>query len=171
MSSALVRLAPLLEGAAESPLKRWWLDRALGRIIPFNQGHRLSIRTVNREQVSILLPFRRANRNHLGSLHACALATAAEYAAGLLLLRNLAGIECRIIMRELRMSYERQGRGDAVAECRASGVELSGARHRIAGGEVVEITLRSELRDGAGEVLCRGETSWQIRGKNIEVSQ
>ena len=61
-----------------------WLFR---RVIPFNAPHGLRIAAVatgpDGTAVAVVLPWRRRNRNHIGTVHACALATAAEFATGL----------------------------------------------------------------------------------------
>jgi hypothetical protein len=61
-----------------------WVFR---RVIPFNAPHGIRIASVTNgpdsTAVEVLLPWRRRNRNHIDTVHACALATAAEFATGL----------------------------------------------------------------------------------------
>ena len=74
------------------------LDRLMRVALPFNRPHRISVSGVSQEEVLVTLPERRSNRNHLGGMHACAIATALEISSGASILIELRMRDYRIIM-------------------------------------------------------------------------
>ena len=93
-------LLGIFSRAKHSSFFLFLLNLILGYSIPFNKPHRIRVTAVHDNGVSVRLPYRRKNRNHLKGIHACALATAAEYASGLSLLLVF-GTEYRLIMKNL----------------------------------------------------------------------
>ena len=57
-------------------------SRLMQEVVPFNRPHRIRVVDLSAEQCKVSLPWRRRNLNHVGTMHACALATAAEYYKG-----------------------------------------------------------------------------------------
>jgi acyl-coenzyme A thioesterase PaaI-like protein len=65
------------------------LDKVLTLGIPFNAPHGFTIKEISSDQVRVSLPNRKLNHNHIGGIHACAMATVGEYCAGCCLWRKL----------------------------------------------------------------------------------
>lgn len=132
-------------------------------VIPFNRPHRLRVQRLSEEECVVVLPRRRRNLNHLGTLHACALATAAEYASGLTVLSVLGTGGVRLIMSNLNMTYVRR----AESECKAHAVmgeetrtELQSALRQDGRASLV---LRSRVVDSDGEVVANAEITWHVK--------
>src|SRR5688572_29492751 len=89
--------------AKRSSFFRWLLNLLLGYAIPFNKPHRIRITAIHDDGVSVRLPYRRRNLNHLKGIHACALATTAEYTSGIALLTAI-GTDYRLIMKNLSVT-------------------------------------------------------------------
>src|SRR5690606_15410175 len=85
----------------DSTLARSALSKLLLYIIPFNRPHKFKIENLTETEAHVLLPFIRSNKNHLGTVHACSMATIGEYAAGLVLIKNFSIAENRLIMKKL----------------------------------------------------------------------
>src|SRR5690606_28500890 len=97
------RLRPLPGGT-------WLFSRAFGRQVPYSGSVRPHVRVLEPGHAEIEIPDRRANRQHLGSIHAIALLNAAEQASGLALLTALPdGI--RGIVTHISMQYFKKARG------------------------------------------------------------
>lgn len=157
-------LLALFRKARHSAVYRWLLNRLLWRIIPFNRPHRFRITRVGDDEIEIHMPYRRRNFNHLRGLHACGLATVAEYATGLLLISNLDPTRYRIIMKSLAMEYHFQGRMEGV-------VRFSLTREWIAEHvtgpleerESIVIEPEVGVYDVDGNHLATGRFAWQIK--------
>jgi acyl-coenzyme A thioesterase PaaI-like protein len=154
----------LLAEAETSAFKLRLLNWMLPFVVPFNRPHKFRLLSITRESVRVSLPFKRVNHNHIRSLHACAMATAAEFASGLLLLRNLDAGKYRLIMKNLNVEYLYQGRMAAVAEVGLEGQAME--RLVLAPLEsegAVLIELPATLSDSDGNVLCRARILWQVK--------
>lgn len=136
------------------------LTRVFWLWIPFNKPHRFRIGSLAEGAASVEAPPRRWNRNHLGTVHACALATIGEFAAGLALLGAFDPSEYRLIMSRLEVDYTRRAKGRILA---AAAVELVPLRADLAASGVALSVVESELRDGEGEVVARVRTHWQVK--------
>jgi acyl-coenzyme A thioesterase PaaI-like protein len=137
----------------------FWLQRAL----PFNQPHRLSIISLENHQAKVALPFIRPNTNHVGGLHACALVTAGELSAGVLLLKAFPPTQYRLLLADLSITYKRQGFSDAVATCAISEKELQEIRAMVSAKNRSMVKLTSEVTDAKGKTLCTLLVTWHLK--------
>src|SRR5688572_24899837 len=87
--------------------------------VPFNFGLGLGVEELNLERVRIRSPDRLKRRNHLGSAHACAIATLCEVPAGLMVLQKYPIEKYRFILGALTITYHKQGRGTLFGEVSA----------------------------------------------------
>ncbi len=157
-------LHSLLTRAENGGISLWLLNLVLLRIIPFNKPLGVRVVSLSNNAIQVRLPYRRSNFNHLRGLHACALATAAEYACGLLLLRKLGATRYRLIMKELRCQYMYQGRSSAHVEVRMEEEYFQTAvLDALQHSESVEIPLHAEVLDSDNNQLCRTELVWQVK--------
>ncbi len=92
-----MQLAPLLQKARTSRIARWWLNGLLRWMIPFNRPHGFKVTPLQAGGIRVDIPYWRINHNHIKGIHACALATAAEYCSGLALLEKLDAKQYRLI--------------------------------------------------------------------------
>lgn len=156
-------ISKAFEMASGGSFKRALLDRLLWRYIPFNKKHRLKIAELKPGFAKVVLPYTTNNLNHLKGLHACALATLAEYTSGLAIL-GICGSDFRIIMRSMNVVYEKQGRSDAFAVFRISATELeqksSDAKKT---GDPIWINAEVPVMDVNGEKLCVAHVEWQLK--------
>jgi len=156
-------LNALFSKAQHSGMWLWILNATLRFLIPFNAPHGIRIRSLTRNTIAVELPFKRANKNHVGGLHACALATASEFATGVVLLQQL-GDNYRILMKSLQMEYVYQGRTAAVIEF---SVETGWIEREIISplntveSVVIEVTARAT--DITGNHLCTGIVRWHVK--------
>lgn len=107
------RLISLFEKAKHSAFFRFVLNTVLSYAIPFNKPHGIKITEVHDEGVSVRLPYKRKNLNHLKGIHACALATTAEYTSGISLLLTI-GTDYRLIMKNISVTYHYQAKMDVI---------------------------------------------------------
>lgn len=150
--------------ARQSPFYRWLLSFALGRIVPFNKAHHFRITQVLEQGVELRLPYRKSNCNHLGGLHACALATLAELTTGVSLLAFLGTSEYRLILARLEMDYHYQARQAvrALFELDPSWLEEE-IRAPLKAASKVTVPCTIELYDEGNHHIATGTVHWQLK--------
>lgn len=153
----------LLHRAENGGFDLFKLNVVLLRGIPFNKPHRLKIKSLSAEKAETFLPYTRKNLNHLKGIHACALATLAEYTSGLLLLRNFGSSRYRLIMKKLEVDYHFQARLDA--RC-TFGIPDESRQKLLAdldSGEASFYLATVEVHDLKGNLLCTARVQWQLK--------
>ncbi len=160
----LAQLPRLLEGARRSPFRLKLLNLMLGRVIPFNRPHGVRIIALGDDWVQTGTDYRRRNHNHLRGIHACCIATVAEFSSGLLFLSRLNPARYRLIMAKLEIDYRYQAKEPIVATSRISDEELKEAILKpLAKKESVLVTRPTEVHDMQGNLIAVAQVTWQIK--------
>ena len=139
------------------------LTRVFWAWIPFNKPHRFAIVELAEGRAVVAAPSRRWNRNHLGTQHACSLATVGEFAAGLSLLGAFSPDAYRMIMSRLEVDYTRRAEGRVEAHAEVAAELLVAFREELASTGLARVVVESVLRDGAGEQVALVKTHWQVK--------
>ena len=154
----------LLEKARASKFGMWKLNFLLQRFIPFNRPHGFEVLRVEKNKVQVLMPYETSNLNHIKGLHACGLATAAEYSSGLLLLSRLGMKKYRIIMESIEVKYFYQGKTDAIATFEMSDDEYqSTVLDPFIQDGIAYKVCTIHLHDTSENLICTAKTNWQIK--------
>ncbi len=154
----------ILERAQHSGFWRAVLNRMLSYMIPFNRPHGFTIDELGDDYLKVSLPYRRNNFNHIKGLHACALATLAEFTTGFMLIRKLDARKYRLIMKKLEMSYHYQGKSDATARFEVTESWLKEKVFRpLQNNEAVEVLCEVMLFDAQQNHLATGSVYWHIK--------
>ncbi len=157
-------LAHLAQRARTQAWARWLLSRALGWFIPFNGPHRFRVVRVEAHALTLKLPYRRANRNHLKGLHACALITLAELTSGACLLLQVDPRRYRIILQKLQANFHYQARRAAYARFEAPPQWVQDQIVTPLGEQQkVSVPCTVELHDEAGHHLATAQVHWQFK--------
>ncbi len=139
------------------------LDNILRIGIPFNAPHGFKILKLGPDEVVVALPNRKLNQNHLGGVHACAMATVGEYAAGMSLLTSFGISRYRLILAELNVRYTYQGRVDLQAVCSLRQIDQSLVAAGLASEGKHLQRLTTLIRDKEGKEVAEVETVWQLK--------
>jgi acyl-coenzyme A thioesterase PaaI-like protein len=154
----------LIKSAEKSPFKLWMLNQALWFKIPFNKPHGLKITRVSERGFEIQVPYRRSNLNHLKGIHACALATASEYVAGLSLIRFLNPESYRLILESLRIQYFYQAKEPVKCEMSVSEEFIRReVLDPLEKQDAVFVELVSKIYDEQTNLICETTTRWQVK--------
>ena len=154
----------LIPRARRSSLWLFILNTILARTIPFNRPHRFRILGIDQHKITTFAPYRRSNFNHIRGVHACAIATVAEFSAGFLLLTKLDPTRYRLIMGRLEADYFYQAKEDIIATAELSEADLQEKvveplRHE----DAVTIVMTTSLSDVSGNDVARVKTTWQVK--------
>ena len=146
------RLRALWRRLSPLPGGRWLFSRILGFMVPYTG--RLGARVVRLEpgHVVVELRERRVVRNHLASVHAMALANAAELATGLAMLGALPPT-VRGILTSFEIDFQKKARGRLLAESRCSVPEVT---------EDAEYLAAATITDTDGDVVATARAKWRL---------
>lgn len=159
-----MHLPTLLTKARTSAAWRWRLNFILPWAIPFNRPHGFKVEPLAEGGISVHIPYRAVNRNHIKGIHACAIATASEMCSGLSVMEHLDPKEYRLIMRSLHMQYHYQAKEPAVARCMPVAAELADhVVQPLATQDSVDHNSTVEVYDKSGNHLATGTITWQVK--------
>lgn len=125
----------------------------LAREVPYSGAIRPRVLEVQPGRATVALDDRRGLRNHLGSIHAIALANLGELASGLAMMAALPG-HARAIVTRLEIEYLKKARGRLVAEGRAEVPNPVEGR--------LDLPVYAEIRDAAGDPVARLTVHWRL---------
>ena len=139
------------------------LDKLLRIGIPFNAPHGLKIKKLNPEGVIISLPNRKLNHNHIGGIHACAMATVGEYCAGMSLLSSFGISKYRLILAELNTKFTYQGRVELEGICLPAQIDVEKVKAALKEHGQHLQKLKTIIRDLNGREVAEVTTVWQLK--------
>ena len=124
----------------------------LGRYVPYTGTIGAVIQQLEPGLCVASLRDRRGVRNHLGSIHAMALANLGEMVTGLALMNSLPD-NARGILAGFSVEYLKKARGRLTAECRC---EIP------ADNSEQEYQLTGEIRDAEGDIVSIAQARWLV---------
>ena len=140
------------------------LNYGLSRRVPFNRPHGFRILSLADRQITTFAPYKKKNLNHIGGMHACAMATLAEFSTGFLLMCSLDMQQYRLIMRKIEMEFFYQARQDVTAFFEVSEEWMKQhVTEPLEREGLTEVTCEIRMKDREGNHLCTGPVSWQIK--------
>jgi acyl-coenzyme A thioesterase PaaI-like protein len=143
--AAWKRLSPLPGG-------RWIFGRLIGFMVPYTGSIRPIVVELRPGYARVQIRDRRAVRQHLGSVHAIALANLAEFTSGSAMITGLPD-GMRGIVTRISIEYFKKARGLLTAECTC---EVP------SGHEQRQLDVVATVRDGAGDAVARATVTWLV---------
>ncbi len=151
---------------------KFWLEilnYGLWFKIPFNKPHLLRITSLSRNSISVKIPYKRRNLNHLRGIHACALATASEYACGFLLISRLSSEKYRLIMRSMHVDYIKQGKSEVYVNFNLDEIKINEIKSKLEKEPQCLEVLEVEIRDAKKNLISIAKLEWQLKDwKRVE---
>ena len=146
-----------------TPVKLKLFSKILNQVIPFNSPHGFVFEKVDPLETCLRLPLKRSNQNHLGGIHACAIATLGEYSAGALFLKNFGISEYRIILEEIKCQYHSQGRTSLLGRAKISKTMLAKKLKELDEEGVCQFQLTTEISDENDKHVATVKSKWQLK--------
>ena len=143
--------------------KPWFFSRLMQEVIPFNRPHGICVVEISSSKCKVYLTNKRRNKNHLGTMHACAIATAAEYVSGLNVVQAFDMEKYRLIMSRIEVDYLRRPIGYCNAESGISKEQMSQINKELDTDEVSNFSLVSNVIDSKNEVIAKATIHWQVK--------
>lgn len=153
MATAAARLASAWDRLSGLPGGRTLFGILLRLAVPYSATIRPRVLRLGPGSATVEIRERRGLRNHLRSIHAIALANAAELASGLAMTLALPA-DVRGIPTRIEIEYLKKARGRVRAEGRAAPPAAVTAD--------TEAAATAELFDEGGEVVARATVTWRL---------
>lgn len=150
MAAAWVRRA--WQRLSRLPGGRRVFSLLLGALIPYTGTIRPEVVDLGPGMALIRMRDRRRVRNHLGSIHAIALANLGEVASGLALTDGLPDTVRGIVV-SITVDYLKKARGTLTAECRCTVPEVR---------ERTEFSVTADIRNEGGDSVARATVRWLL---------
>lgn len=159
-----IDLSKYLDKAQHSKWALRKLNFMLSLGIPFNKPHKIKIAKIEGNAISTKIPYKRKNLNHIKGIHACGLATTAEFCSGLVLLRRLNPKKYRLIMQKIEVAYHYQAKRECIARFELDETTFEGELLKPLNSDgVVFHTCEIPVHDSEGNHVCTAYTRWQIK--------
>lgn len=152
-SSPGTRIRRLWRRLSPLPGGKWLFSRLLGLMVPYSGTVGATVIRLEPGRVRVRMRDRRRIRNHLGSIHAIALANLGELATGLALVGAL-GPEARGILTGIDVRYTKKARGTLEVEARCAVPDAI--------AEAVDRSVQAEIRDADREVVATVTAHWRL---------
>ena len=163
MKKKLTQMVDKLLQNSENKLSLASLELIMNRFIPFNHPHKFKFIELSDKRTQVRIPYIKNNKNHLGGLHACSIATAGEYAAGLSLIKRFGISKYRLIMGSLRAEYHKQAITDLTSKVSLDQAEVDRILSELKEHNKTEIELCAKLYNDSEECIAEVFTTWQLK--------
>ncbi len=153
------RLAKLVKASSRLPhgMRSTLLSKTFGRVVPMVGTARIRYELVRHDQVIVSMANHKAMQNHIGQLHACAMALLAETATGFVTAMNVPD-SAIVLIKSIQIDYKRptQGAMRAIATLTAEQQQLMQTSAK--GETLVQVSVSDE--SGAEPIQCEMLWAW-----------
>ncbi len=151
------RIMKIVNATARLPegIRATLLSAAFGKVVPMVGTAGVRYDVVSPEQVVCTIKNRRNMQNHIGSLHAVAMALLAETATGFVVGVNLPDDKMPLI-KSLKMDYKKLAKGDMKAVATLTDAQ----RQQIINEPKGEVLVSVVITDASGNSPVEAEMLW-----------
>jgi acyl-coenzyme A thioesterase PaaI-like protein len=142
-------------GLVPGPLRAVALTAVVRRTVPFTATAGLRVEELAGERVAVRLTNRRPVRNHIGTLHAAAMALAAETCSGFVVAMNVPDSRT-LVIKSLKVEFKKRCTGALRAVATLTPEQIASCRTTEKG----EVSVAVTATDDAGVEPIRCEMIW-----------
>ena len=162
------KLATLIKKAERSTMYLWLLNRVMSYAVPFNKPHGFKVIEITADHVTTFAAYRKKNFNHVRGIHACAIATVGELAAGIVLMYHFSPVEYRFIMSNMQIEYRYQAKKNITETATLSVEDKNNILNTLENSDKTSQLVISEIKDADQQLVATVKTVWQIKSwKNV----
>lgn len=157
------RLTKLVKATSRLPqgMRTALLSKTFGRVVPMVGSAKIRYQEVSASKVVVSMVNHKAMQNHIGQIHACAMALLAETATGFVTAMNVPD-SAVVLIKSLKVDFKRPTKGamTAVATLTPEQQEL------MQSSEKGETLVQVIVTDESGEAPIQCEMLWVWIAKN-----
>lgn len=133
--------------------------------IPYLEGLAIEVTAERPGAIEMRMPMGRAVHNIIGTIHAGALFTLAETAAGVAAFRAAPGDNAMVLLRTAEVRYTRRAEGDLVVTARAAPEEAKAAGAAFEADGRADLDIEVAITDDQGEPVFVGIFDYALRAR------
>ena len=153
------RLSRLVKATSKFPQRvrsALW-SKAFGRVVPMVGTARLRYLEVTHSKVVVRIENHKAMQNHIGQVHACAMALIAETATGFVTGMNVPDSSI-VLIKSLKVEFKRPSKGAMEATATLTEEQQKMMQHNEKGETLVNVVVRDE--SGEEPIQCEMLWAW-----------
>ncbi|OTG64662.1 DUF4442 domain-containing protein [Acinetobacter silvestris] len=153
------RLAKLVKATAKFPkgIRSTLWSKAFGRVVPMVGTAHIKYIEVSHSQVIVEIQNHRAIQNHIGQVHACAMALIAETATGFVTGMNVPD-HCIVLIKSLKVDFKRPTKGNMKAVATLTDEQITLMQSTEKGETLVSVSVTDET--GQEPIQCEMLWAW-----------
>ncbi|VAW39854.1 hypothetical protein MNBD_GAMMA01-1758 [hydrothermal vent metagenome] len=136
----------------DKPFGKYMFSRGVGKMAPYTGSIKALFTDLRPGYCRAFLKERKANKNHLNSIHAIALVNFGEVTSGLAVLSGMPS-QVRGIVTQLEMEYIKKAKGNLTAECICDIPQVTDKLNYI---------VTTTIKDSSAEVVAIGTFHWLL---------
>lgn len=153
------KLSKLVKATSKLPqgIRSTVLTKTFGRVVPMVGSAKIRYLEVTTSKVEVRMANHKAMQNHIGQLHACAMALLAETATGFVTAMNVPD-SAIVLIKSIRIDYKRPTKGAMRAVATLSLEQQQLIQQTEKGETVVSVTVTDE--SGEAPIQCEMLWAW-----------
>ena len=151
------RLSKLVKATSKLPkgIRSTLWSKAFGRVVPMVGSANIRYLEVSHSKVVVKIENHRAMQNHIGQVHACAMALIAETATGFVTGMNVPD-SCIVLIKSFKIDFKRPSKGAMIATATLTDEQ----QKLMQGTEKGETLVSVRVTDESGEEPIQCEMLW-----------
>lgn len=153
------RLNKLVKASSKLPkgIQSRLLSRAFGRVVPMVGTAKIQYQHVSPERVEVSIANHKAMQNHIGQVHACAMALIAETATGFVTAMNVPD-SAIVLIKSLKVDFKRPTQGGMKAIATLTPEQQQQMQSTEKGETLVQVLVTDE--SGEAPIQCEMLWAW-----------
>jgi uncharacterized protein (TIGR00369 family) len=153
------RLSKLVKASSRLPqgIRTALLSKTFGRVVPMVGSARIRYEQVSHDQVMVSMANHKAMQNHIGQVHACAMALLAETATGFVTAMNVPD-SAVVLIKSIKIDYKRPTQGAMRAIATLTNEQQQLMQSTDKGETLVQVVITDE--SGKAPIQCEMLWAW-----------